>query len=273
MTIFTARVHRDNWDRVRRASSCPSCSSPGFREEDFAAPQGPAAERARAGPARRTTRRSSARSGCRRSSSPARPTATRPSARSPGIESITLDDVKAFVARAYTPRSADRRPLRRRARRGSRRGSAASWRSCPRARPCAAPAGVVGQRAEGHRGRDRPEGDARHGDLVRPPDRGHPLAPGLRRRSTLARTWLGEHRSSIVAPLPAHPRGARDELRRLRLHRGLPARHVPVLPRPERRAAGAALRGLDPAGRAPRTARWRFGSRSTSCRKLDRERA
>ncbi|UUZ54468.1 hypothetical protein LP419_40030 [Massilia sp. H-1] len=31
-------------------------------------------------------------------------------------------------------------------------------------------------------------------------------------------------------PVPAHPRTARHELRRLCLHRSLPARHVPVLP-------------------------------------------
>ena len=34
MTAFTGSVHRDNGDAFSR-SRCPSCSTPGFREEDF----------------------------------------------------------------------------------------------------------------------------------------------------------------------------------------------------------------------------------------------
>ena len=115
------------------------------------------------------------------------------------------------------------------------------------------PEGVSGRKPNGRRGRHREEGDPRHGDLLRLPDRRHARPSGLRgalRRAGLAR------RAPLVqlAPLPAHPRGARHELRRLRVHRGVPARHVPVLPGRGPRAPRPALRDLDPARRAPERA-------------------
>ena len=177
-------------------------------------------------------------------------------------------------SRSTTSRTSSARPTRAprcasgspaTCRRASKRGSARRSRGCPRARRrpsrrrVAAPAVRRAYRVE----------------IVEKETRataisfGHPIAVTRAHPDFaalyLARTWLGEHRSSTCAPLPAHPRGARDELRRLRLHRGLPARDVPVLPRPQHRAARAALRGLDPAGGARERARWRCASRSTSC--------
>ena len=57
--------------------------------------------------------------------------------------------------------------------------------------------------------------------------RTHPRLRGALGRALLAR------RAPLLelAPLPAHPRGARHELRRLRVHRGVPRRHVPDAPR------------------------------------------
>ena len=197
-------------------------------------------------------------------SSPARPTATRRSARVAGIEAITLDDVKDFVEAAYTRAALTRRPRGRRA--GGPRGAA---RAGARARCPEGPA-LAGARGRRRRSRSRASRSrssrrrrARRRSRSATRSRSRARTP-TSRRSALARTWLGEHRSSTVAPLPAHPRGARHELRRLRLHRGVPARHVPVLPRPEHRAPRAALRGLDPAGGARERARWRCASRSTS---------
>ena len=86
---------------VSRPSCCRSCSSPGWRAEDFERLKTRQSTRS-CRTCARTTRRSSARSGCRPTSSAARPTGTSRSARSPGFDAITLDDVKAFAQQMYT---------------------------------------------------------------------------------------------------------------------------------------------------------------------------
>ena len=50
-------------------------------------------------------------------------------------------------------------------------------------------------------------------------------------------SWLGQHREERRPPVQPHARTARAELRRLRLYRILPARHVPLRARAEPRAA------------------------------------
>ena len=115
------------------------------------------------------------------------------------------------------------------------------------------------------------EGDARHRDLLRPSrsrsPASHPDFAALSRGAGLAR------RAPLVEspPVRAHPRDARDELRRLRLHRGLPARHVPVLPRARTSRGG---RSSSRSGSAPwrrRTRTWRCASRCTSWRSWSRD--
>ena len=165
--------------------------------------------------------------------------------------------------------SGSRATCRRSSRRASRRTLATlPGRPGARRRPRASSAAC----RSGHRGRHRREGDARDRDLLRPPDRGDALAPRL--RGALPRAHLARRAPLLdVAPLPAHPRGARHELRRLRLHRGVPARHVPVLPRPEHRR-GARSSSRSGSGRwCRRTRTWRCASRSTSCGSSIDERA
>ena len=159
-----------------------------------------------------------------------------------GIGAITLDDVKAFVKAAYnranlTVGVSGDVPDELVARLKTELAALPVGPAMP------APSGVVGRRPQGPRGRDRREGDPRHGRLLRLPDRGHALAPRLRG----SRRGPGVARRAprvVGAPLPAHPRGAWDELRRLRLRRGLPPGDVPVLSRSQHRAPRAALRGV-----------------------------
>ena len=188
MTVFTGSVHRDNWRRLARHRPAPAPRRPASARRTSGASRTP-----RRTPSPRTssptTRRSSARSASRPSSSPARPTAHPALGTLAGIDAITLDDVKAFWKAAYTRAAltvglAGDVPADLKARFLARLGELPAGPALP------APAGREGPRAPGPRGRDRPEGDAGDGDLVRPADRRHPLAPRLRRplrRPRLAR--------------------------------------------------------------------------------------
>ncbi len=180
-----------------------------------------------------------------------------------GIDAISLDDVKAFVAANFTRARltaglAGDFPVEFFAR------FRTELEKLPAGEPAAAPT-VSGIASERHQRRNPGEGDARDGHLLRPRHPGDAHPPGL--RGTLAGALLARRTSRVFrASLPASTRDARPELRRLRLHRGLPARHVPVLPRDEPASPRPALRDLDSPraaaagdlrlqGRPPRTRR------------------
>ena len=112
-----------------------------------------------------------------------------------GIDAITLEDVKAFVARAYTRGNADGGRLRRRAE--GLRGPAAG-------RLAALPDGAALRAAGGGRGAEAARAWRWTSSRRRPaPPRSPSAIPSRSPAShpdfaalSVARTWLGEHRSS-----------------------------------------------------------------------------
>ena len=242
---LTGTFPRDGWERFADVA-LPQLTDPGFREEDFRRVKDDAAERARPGSARDERR------GLAKRAAPGerlRGHAVRPS-RARHHRGATRGDARRREGvRRIALHARERRPRARGGATRLRRSGQRLWLS--RSSPPASARADADLRAtpEGARGGDRGEGHARRGDLVRPPHRRGARRSRLRR--ALAREDLARRAPLLeLPPVPAHPTGARDELRRLRLRRGVPARHVPVLPRSERRAPRAALRDLDPPGRA-----------------------
>ena len=111
---------------------------------------------------------------------------------------------------------------------------------------------------------DNSEGHAGYRDLVRVPDTRHARRRGLA-RAAAGPVVLRPAPVEQQLPLPAHAPDARVELRRLRLHRVFPARHVPVPARPEPGAPAADISGLDSPGRTEERRSSRSGSPFTSC--------
>ena len=265
MTTFTGSIHRDNWQGLLRHRACAMLTDPGFREEDFKRLKDAAAN------------------------------ALKEDLRSNNEEELAKERLQAniFAGTPYghpvlgTVAGIEAHHPRRRAGDSSRAdytraaltvGVAgdvpeemiAALRKelakLPAGPALAASAGDRGATSHRVRGRDHREGDPGDGHLARPADRRDSARIPTSPRSSLARAWLGEHRASVSPPLPANPRGPRDELRRLRLHRGLSARHVPVLPRSRTSRAGRRSSRSGSAPSFPSTRTWRCGSRSTSSR-------
>ena len=167
MTTFTGVIHRDHWDALHRHRRCRSCSSPGFREEDFKRAQGRAAERARPGSA--LEQRGGARQGA---------------AADEHLPRHAVRPRRARHRRRHQGHHARRREGSSRARRTRARnltvgisGDAPDEMVAARCRSALAqlPAGsrraarpaVAGDAPSGHRGGDPREGHARDRDLVR----------------------------------------------------------------------------------------------------------
>ena len=192
MTTFTARVHRDNWERFA-AIALPQLEEPGFREEDFRRLK----DQQRNALVQDLRTNNEEELGKERLQSLVfrdTPYAHPVLGTLPGIEAITLSDVKDFIRRAYT-RAALRvglsgdLPAGVEARLGQALGRLAEGPAL------AAPLGVVGRPQRGI-SVEIVEKETRasaisfgHPIAV---NRSHPDFPAL----YLARTWLGEHRSS-----------------------------------------------------------------------------
>jgi zinc protease len=193
MTTFTASVHRDNWTAFA-AIALPQLLDPGFREEDFR----------RLKDAQRNALLEDLRSNNEEELGKERLQANL-FAGTPyghpvlgtvaGLEAITLADVKDFVRRAYA-RQALTVGLAGDAPDEVRQQLAAELAKLPSGPALAEPSGVVARRPQGIEV-EIVEKETRataisfgHPIEVR---RGHPDFVAL----YLARTWLGEHRSSL----------------------------------------------------------------------------
>ena len=228
--MITGVIHRDNWQRFLDIV-LPQLLDAGLARGGLRAAQDASAERARPGPAveqrggtgqgapadqhlsRHAVRPRRARHGGR---PPLDHAGRREGVRAPGVHQGESDGRRqrrrAGRAGSRASRAPEhaarrgRRPARRHCRRRSRRASRSkSWRRT-RVRP---------RSRSGFRSTSR----ARIADFA---------------ALSVARAWLGEHRLSSGRALSADSRGARHQLRRLRLHRGVSARDVPVLPGSER---------------------------------------
>ena len=192
MTTFTGRVHRDNWDRFA-GIALPQLSEPGFREEDFKRVKDHQMN-ALVQDLRANNEEELGKERLQALVFAGTPYGHPVLGTVAGLSSITLDDVKAFVAKAYTQAAlcagvSGDVPAGLEARLGR------EVAKLPKGPALPAPAGVVGR---------APSGIAV--DIVAKETRataisfGHPIAvtrahpdyPAL----YLARTWLGEHRSS-----------------------------------------------------------------------------
>src|SRR5262249_1301228 len=100
ITVFTARVHRDNWDTFSSVA-WPMLTEPGFREEDFARLK--ATQRnALTQDLRANNEEELGKEQLQDDPLPGTPYAHTVLGTEAGLDSITLDDVKAFVKQAYT---------------------------------------------------------------------------------------------------------------------------------------------------------------------------
>ena len=192
MTSFTARVHRDNWERFA-AIALPQLEEPGFREDDFRRLKDQQ-KTALLEDLRLNNEEELAKEHLQALVFQATPYAHPVLGTAAGIEAITLADVRDFVRRAYT-RAALRvglsgdLPAGLEPRLGQALASLAEGPALP------AVVGVVGRRQRGI-SVEIVEKETRasaisfgHPIAV---SRAHPDYPAL----YLARTWLGEHRSS-----------------------------------------------------------------------------
>ena len=198
-----------------------------------------------------------------------------------GIEALTLEDVKAFLKRAYTRAGLYGRACPATCPTPWSTRLEAELGALPEGPALPPPAGVVGRRPKGLEieiVQKETRATAISFGLPLEVTRSHPDFAAL----SVARAWLGEHRST-----QSHL------FQRIREVRGMnygdyayieafPAGHVPVLPGPEPRAPGPALRGLDsargPRERAPgapdrRSTRWTSSSRTGSRPRTSRPRA
>jgi zinc protease len=192
MTTFTARVHRDNWERFAGVA-LPQLSEPGFREEDFRRLKDQQLN-ALQQDLRANNEEELGKERLQGLVFAGTPYAHPVLGTVAGLQSITLDDVRAFVAKAYTRAAltvgiSGDVPAGLEARLGQEAAKLLAGPALP------APAGVSGKGQKGI-AVDIVEKDTRatamsfgHPIAV---TRSHPDYPAL----YLARTWLGEHRSS-----------------------------------------------------------------------------
>jgi zinc protease len=191
-TTFTGRVHRDNWEAFA-AVALPMLTEPGFRAEDFTRLKAQQ-QNALVLDLRTNNEEELGKERLQNTLFAGTPYGHSVLGTVAGLESITLEDVKAFVRQAYTRASLDVAlsgdlPAGLEARVG---GAVATL---PEGPMMPAPAGVVARKPSGITV-DIIEKDTRATAISfgHPIDvkRGHPDFPAL----YLARTWLGEHRSS-----------------------------------------------------------------------------
>ena len=161
------------------------------------------------------------------------------------LEKITLDDVKAFYKSQYTPVAAH---YRNRGRLFSGVPDGHEKRLPGAAGHRGSPAQDIGAgRRRKIARRDRGQRYAKRRLLDRLSDRCDARAPGLCAAAAgveLPRAAPHEQRRALRSPA----RKARPELRRLRLHRIFPPRHVPDGAAAQPGAASADLPGVDPPG-------------------------
>jgi zinc protease len=192
ITTFTARVHRDNWERFA-AIALPQLCEPGFREQDFARIKGQQ-RNALVQDLRTNNEEELGKERLQSLVFAGTPYAHPVLGTVAGIEVITLDDVKEFVAKAYTRAALEvglsgDLPQGLEARLGRELAKLAAGPALP------APSGVAGRPQKGIAvDIIQKETRATAISLGRPiaVTRSHPDFPAL----YLARTWLGEHRSS-----------------------------------------------------------------------------
>ena len=225
MTVFTGIIHRDHWQKFL-GTVLPQLVDPGFRDEDFKRLKD-AQLNALVQDLRSNNEEELGKERLQTNIFRGTPYAHVALGTVAGINAITLDDVRQFAETRYTNANLTL----------GLSGDApdemvgALQSALARCPPAAPPRRVAVRRhaALGDRSRDPRERHARHRDLLRVPDRRHAVASGLRGvvdRPRVARR--APHR--IGPPVSADPRGPRHQLRRLRVHRGVPARDVPVLP-------------------------------------------
>ena len=192
MTTFTARVHRDNWDRFA-GIALPQLSEPGFREEDFRRLKDQQLN-ALQQDLRANNEEELGKERLQQLIFEGTPYGHPALGTVAGLQSITLDDVRDFVAKAYT-RAALTVGLSGDLPEGLEARLGQEVAKLPARPALPAPSGVVGRPQKGI-AVDIVEKETRatavsfgHPIAV---TRSHPDYPAL----YLARTWLGEHRSS-----------------------------------------------------------------------------
>ena len=192
MTTFTARVHRDNWDRFA-AIALPQLSEPGFREEDMKRLKDQQLNALKQD-LRANNEEELGKERLQELVFAGTPYGHPVLGTVAGIEAITLDDVKGFVKKAYTSAALEVGlsgdiPV------GLEVLLGAEVQKLPAGPALTAPTGIVGKAPKGI-SVNIVEKDTRASAI----SFGHPIAvtrshpdyPAL----YLARTWLGEHRSS-----------------------------------------------------------------------------
>jgi zinc protease len=192
MTTFTARVHRDNWERFAEVA-LPQLSEPGFREEDFRRLKDQQLNALRQD-LRSNNDEELGKELLQTLAFAGTPYGHPVVGTVAGLESVTLDDVKAFVARAYT-RAALRVGVAGDAPAALEARLAREVAKLPAGPALPPPEGVVGHAPRGIAVEIvSKETRATAISFGHPIDvtRSHPDYPAL----CLARTWLGEHRSS-----------------------------------------------------------------------------
>ncbi|MCL4812177.1 MAG: insulinase family protein [Vicinamibacteraceae bacterium] len=192
MTTFTARVHRDNWDAFA-GIALPMLTEPGFREEDFTRLKA-AQKNALVQDLRTNNEEELGKEQLQADLFAGTPYAHPVLGTVAGLDAITLDDVKAFVKQAYTraaldvgmsgdlPEGLDARLAR-------------DLAKLPEGPAMAARGGVAAKRPSGITvniiEKDTRATAISFGHPIEV-TRSHPDFAAL----YLARTWLGEHRSS-----------------------------------------------------------------------------
>jgi len=193
MTTFTARVHRDNWDSFA-SIALPMLTEPGFREEDFKRLKDQQLNALKLD-LRTNNDEELGKERLQQLIFAGTPYGHPTLGTVAGLDAITLDDVRDFVKKAYT-RAALHVGITGAVPDGLEAQLGREIAKLPEGPALPAPAGVVGKVGKGI-----------HVDIVEKETRataisfGHPI-PVTRSSPDfaalyLARTWLGEHRSSM----------------------------------------------------------------------------
>jgi zinc protease len=193
LTTFTLGVHRDNWDEFA-ALALPMVLEPGFREEDFRRLKD-AQRNALEQDLRANNEEELGKERLQANVFAGTPYGHPVLGTLAGIDAITLDDVKGFVGRAYT-RAALTLGLAGDLPAAVAEGLQRRLAALPEGPALPEPAGVTGRRPKGLEVEIlQKETRATAISFGHPigVTRGHADFPAL----YLARTWLGEHRSSI----------------------------------------------------------------------------